>query len=130
MNTILEKQDQFQVIFDNTKKIPNLEELQQKKEYWDRVLYRLDIYDAKILRLFYYPKPTAFIFNNLVKLLKNSDMSKTSIWRKINKLNKFGLIIKYENSKPLCLASNHKIINNTLNLVKLLCGKFGLEIIK
>ena len=95
---------------------------------WSSLVYRLDDVDAKILKLFYYPEPTCFILDRLVLRAYTTGASKTTIWRRVNKLSKIGLLVKIKRTKPLAIQSNiHISHSNVLKLISLLCAKFGLE---
>lgn len=95
---------------------------------WESLVYRLDDVDAKILKLFYYPKPTCFILDNLVRRAQTTGASKTTIWRRIERLSRLGLLVKINKSKPLAIQSNvHISHSNVIKLITLLCAKYGLE---
>jgi len=95
---------------------------------WESLVYRLDDVDAKILKLFYYPKPTCFILDNLVKRAQTTGASKTTIWRRVEGLSRLGLLVKIDKSKPLAIQSNvHVSHSNVMKLISLLCAKYGLE---
>jgi len=102
---------------------------QKKKEIdWQSLIYELDDLDAKILKLFYYPKPTCFILDELVRRCRTSNASKITIWRRVNKLADLKLIVKIDKTKPLAMQSNLAIsYGNVIKLIKLLCGRYGLE---
>lgn len=95
---------------------------------WESLVYRLDDVDAKILKLFYYPKQTCFILDELVKRARTTGASKTTIWRRVERLSRIGLLVKIDKSKPLAIQSNIHISQaNVMKLISLLCAKYGLE---
>jgi len=90
---------------------------------FDELIYKLNLLDVKILKLFYVPKATCWTLDNVVKKIKQRgvDVSKETVRRYLLKLDKMGLLKVIKKSKPLAIQSNHKI-EEEVNKLIVLCS--------
>ena len=98
---------------------------------WNGLQDFLDDIDTFILKRLYFPHPDALSFDILFRdLNKNRNrqlLSKSTLRRKIERLNKENLLILIK-TKPLLINSDLSISEvNLKRLVNILCYKHGME---
>jgi len=99
----------------------SLNEKQIVKIGFEELVYKLNLLDVKLLKLFYVPHATSWTLDNVVKRLKQKGMevSKETVRRYLLKLDKEGLLKVIKRSKPLAIQSNHKIEEDVNKLIVL-----------
>jgi len=87
----------------------------------------LDIVDVRILKQFYYPEPTAFVFKYLCQRFKKYGWKEDMIRYRLRRLNRMGLIIIVPRTNPLCIQPIKEHNRQIKLLIMAMLGKFDLK---
>ena len=87
----------------------------------------LDILDVRILKQFYHPEPTPFVFRFLYQRLKKYGWKEDRIRHRLRRLAKIGLIEIVPRTKPLCILPVRRHENQLRLFVMAMLGKFDLK---
>jgi hypothetical protein len=86
----------------------------------------LNIVDVRILKQFYYPEPTAFVFKYLYQRFKKYGWKEKMIRYRLRRLAKMGLVEIVPKTKPLCILPVNKHERQLKILIMALLGKYDL----
>lgn len=105
------------------------EEIRQKPHVLDLndLSNSLNIADVRILKQFYFPEPTPFVFKYLYKRFRKYGWKEDMIRHRLRKLAKKGLIEIVPKTKPLCLLPVSKFENQLRVFIMAMLGKFDLK---
>lgn len=87
----------------------------------------LNIVDVRILKQFYYPEPTAFVFKYLSQRFKKYGWKEDMIRYRLRRLARLGLIIVVPRTNPLCIQPIKKHNRQIKLLIMAMLGKFDLK---
>jgi hypothetical protein len=87
----------------------------------------LNIVDVRILKQFYCPEPTPFVFKYLYQKFRKYGWKEHTIRNRLRRLAKMGLIKIVPRTNPLCILPMKEVEHQMKILVVAMLGKFDLK---
>lgn len=91
---------------------------------WVSLSLKLDVVELKMLQMMYSPKLNSYVLDFLFRGVKSIGCSKTTVWRKVKKLERCGLVRILKGTKPLIIEPIDYLEKNIKNLIKISRKRF------